>query len=105
MKKSLLIALIIAFVSTVSIANIESSLNSFTPVLEQVNSFELTKAKVENSSLLKNIDPLLAVWGGGAIPCSMCERNERACINSGQSYSFCLQQLINCFNTCVGIIP
>jgi hypothetical protein len=104
MKKFLFITLIIAFVSTSSIANIEKAFSSFTPVQEPVKSFVLTKALVQDSVLLKNIDTSLASWGSG-IPCSLCERNERACINSGQSYSFCLQQLINWFNTCTGMIP
>ena len=104
MKRSLLMVLIVAFISTASSANIESPLSSFSPVLEPVNSFVLTKASVKNLNLLNSEGSLLADWGS-SVPCRLCERRERACLNSGQPPSVCLQQLINCFNTCIGLIP
>jgi len=92
MKKIIIIALLVAFVSTSNADGLGKT-------------FELTKADFSQYSLLKSVDGDVDVrnWGGGAPPCSSCERNLDSCLSAGLSNCFSAFRV--CLNTCVGIFP
>jgi hypothetical protein len=93
MKKIILIALLVAFVSASNAGTLGQT-------------FELTKADFSQYSLLQSVDADNDVrnWGGGgAPPCSSCERNLDSCLSSG--LPGCFSAFRVCINTCVGIFP
>jgi hypothetical protein len=89
MKKTLLITLMIAFVSTAVVAN-------------PGGSFELSKADTSQASLLQSAEGQVEIksWG---IPCIVCEFELNDCLNSGGSS--CFQDYIKCLRICTGPIP
>ena len=84
MKKFILLILIVAFVSTASANNSETS-------------FELSKVDNRNYSLLDRADDDYEIQ----TTCSRCQRNLDNCISTGQSN--CMLTYQACISNCTGM--